>query len=35
MIDKDTARVVLQVGLAIAQIVILLAMMRVNDSRKP
>ncbi len=32
--DKDTARVVIQVALAIAQIVILLAMLRINDSRK-
>ena len=32
--DKDTLRTVIQSALAIAQIVILLAMLRINDSRK-
>jgi hypothetical protein len=32
--DKDTLRVAIQVTLAIVQIVILLAMIRINDSRK-
>lgn len=32
--DKDTLRVAIQSALAIAQIVILLAMLRINDSRK-